>query len=77
MWVFENTVFYLVIVAGLWGGGWGVVGEGSVPEVAQYGLYHLPLSAFNASKGSDFYILFERPFKKEIYEINKNKTGIL
>ena len=35
-----------------------IVTEGSVPEIAQYGPYYLPLNVFNASKGSSFYILF-------------------
>ena len=32
--------------------------EGSVPEIAQYDPYYLPLNVFTASKGSNFYILF-------------------
>ena len=35
-----------------------VTDEGSVPEIAQYGPYYIPLNVFNASKGSSFYILF-------------------
>ena len=36
-----------------------VTDEGSVPEIAQYGPYYLPLNVFTASKGSSFYILLE------------------
>ena len=36
----------------------GVTDEGSVPEIAQYGQYYLPLNVFTTSKGSSFYILF-------------------
>ena len=32
--------------------------EGSVPAIAQYGPYYLPLNVFTASKGSNIYILF-------------------
>ena len=32
--------------------------KGSVPEIAQYGPYYLPLNVFTASKGSNLYILF-------------------
>ena len=32
--------------------------EGSLPEIAQYSPYFLPLNVFTASKGSNFYILF-------------------
>ena len=45
---------YLAIVTGLLR----VSDEGSVPEIVQYGLYHLPLNGFTASKGSNFYFLF-------------------
>ena len=31
--------------------------EGSLPEIAQYNPYYLPLNAFTASKRSKFYIL--------------------
>ena len=31
--------------------------EGSLPEIAQYSPYFLPLNVFTASKGSNFYIL--------------------
>ena len=32
--------------------------EGSLPEIAQYSPYYLPLNVFTASKGSNIYILF-------------------
>ena len=32
--------------------------EGSLPEIAQYSPYYLPLNVFTASKGSNLYILF-------------------
>ena len=32
--------------------------EGSLPEIAQYSPYYLPLNVFAASKGSNLYILF-------------------
>ena len=32
--------------------------EGSLPEIAQYYPFYLPLNVFTASKGSNFYILF-------------------
>ena len=32
--------------------------EESVPEIAPYVAYYLPLNVFAASKGSSFYILF-------------------
>ena len=32
--------------------------EGSLPEIAQYSPYYLPLNAFTDSKGSNLYILF-------------------
>ena len=32
--------------------------EGSLPEIAQYSRYYLPLNFFTASKGSNLYILF-------------------
>ena len=32
--------------------------EGSLPEIAQYSPFFLPLNVFTASKGSNFYILF-------------------
>ena len=32
--------------------------EGSLPEIAQYGPYCLPLNVFAAFKGSNLYILF-------------------
>ena len=35
-----------------------VIDEGSVPEIAQYGTYYIPLNVFTASKGSNIYILF-------------------
>ena len=35
-----------------------VTDEGSVPEIAQYDPYYLPLNVFTVSKGSNFYILF-------------------
>ena len=31
--------------------------EGSLPEIAQYSPYYLPLNVFAASKGSNLYIL--------------------
>ena len=31
--------------------------EGSLPEIAQYSPYYLPLNVFTASKGSNLYIL--------------------
>ena len=31
--------------------------EGSLPEIAQYSPYFLPLNVFTVSKGSNFYIL--------------------
>ena len=34
--------------------------EGSVPEIAQYVPYYLPLNVFTASKGSNFYIVFTK-----------------
>ena len=36
------------------------VDEGSVPGIAQYGPYYIPLNVFIASKGSSFYILFKK-----------------
>ena len=33
--------------------------EGSLPEIAQYSPYYLPLNVFAASKGSNLYILFD------------------
>ena len=35
--------------------------EGSLPEIAQYSPYYLPLNVFTASKGSNLYILFMKP----------------
>ena len=32
--------------------------EGSLPEIAQYSPYYLPLNVIIASKGSNLYILF-------------------
>ena len=32
--------------------------EGSLPEIAQYSPFYLPLNVFAASKGSNLYILF-------------------
>ena len=32
--------------------------EGSLPEIAQYSPYYLPLNVLMASKGSNLYILF-------------------
>ena len=32
--------------------------EGSLPEIAQYSPYYLPLNVFTAAKGSNLYILF-------------------
>ena len=32
--------------------------EGSLPEIAQYSPYYLPLNVLTASKGSSLYILF-------------------
>ena len=32
--------------------------EGSLPEIAQYSPYYLPLNVFTASRGSNLYILF-------------------
>ena len=31
--------------------------EGSLPDIAQYSPYYLPLNVFTASKGSNLYIL--------------------
>ena len=33
--------------------------EGSLPEIAQYSPYYLPLNVLTASKGSNLYILFQ------------------
>ena len=33
--------------------------EGSLPEIAQYSPYYLPLNVLIASKGSNLYILFK------------------
>ena len=33
--------------------------EGSLPEIAQYSPYYLPLNVFTASKGSNLYVLFD------------------
>ena len=43
--------------------------EGSLPEIAQYSPYYLPLNVFTASRGSKLYILF-------IYSMNWNVTGL-
>ena len=40
--------------------------EGSLPEIAQYSPYFLPLNVFTASKGSNFYILFVCLFDERI-----------
>ena len=37
--------------------------EGSLPEIAQYSPYYLPLNVFTASKGSNLYILFSLKIK--------------
>ena len=52
---FEITVQSLAFVAGLNR----ATDEGSLPEIAQYSPYFLPLNVFTASKGSNFYILFK------------------
>ena len=36
--------------------------EGSLPEIAQYSPYYLPLNVFTASKGSNLYILFKSSY---------------
>ena len=33
--------------------------EGSLPEIAQYSPYYLPLNVFTASRGSNLYILLD------------------
>ena len=39
--------------------------EGSLPEIAQYSPYYLPLNVFTASKGLNLYILFSVTSKGE------------
>ena len=51
---FEITVQSLAFIAGFKR----ATDEGSLPEIAQYSPYFLPLNVFTASKGSNFYILF-------------------
>ena len=51
----ELQNIYLAIVAGLLR----VTDEGSVPEIAQYGPYHLHLNIFTASNGYYVHILFD------------------
>ena len=51
----ELQNIYLAIVAGLLR----VTDEGSVPEIAQYGPYHLYLNIFTASKEYYVHILFD------------------
>ena len=43
--------------------------EGSLPEIAQYSPYYLPLNVFTASKGSNIYILFPAKFDRVIRKI--------
>ena len=40
--------------------------EGSLPEIAQYSPYYLPLNVFTASKGSNLYILFKTDRSKAV-----------
>ena len=52
---FKVQNIYLGIDAGLLR----VTDEGSLPEIAQYGPFYLPLNVFTASRGSNsYYILF-------------------
>ena len=44
--------------------------EGSLPEIAQYSPYYLPLNVLIASKGSNLYILFT-------LENNANKIKVV
>ena len=44
----------LAFVAGLYR----ATDEGSLPEIAQYSPYHLPLNVFTASKGSNLYLYY-------------------
>ena len=60
------TNYSLAFVAGLKR----ATDEGSLPEIAQYSPYYLPLNVFTASKGSNLYILF--PIMWEIQSIGKN-----
>ena len=49
--------------------------EGSLPEIAQYSPYYLPLNVCAASKGSNLYILFQKKvFYGELQE-GKRSTG--
>ena len=41
--------------------------EGSLPEIARYSPYYLPLNVFIASKGSDLYILFTASKGVDLY----------
>ena len=54
--------------------------EGSLPEIAQYSPYYLPLNVFTASKGSNLYILFTyfEGMVNQIYppEFQLNKANI-
>ena len=50
----KKVIYSLAFVAGLKR----ATDEGSLPEIAQYSPYYLPLNVFTASKGSNLYILF-------------------
>ena len=54
MYVLKLQYYSLAFVAGLKT----ATDEGSLPEIAQYSPYYLPLNIFIASKGSNLYILF-------------------
>ena len=41
--------------------------EGSLPEIAQYSPYYLPLNVFTASKGSNLYILIPYEAGTKVY----------
>ena len=62
-----------------------VTDEDSVPEIAQYGPYYIPLNVFTASNGSRFYILFIRVQSRTLFlifffqrqhELNGGKCGV-
>ena len=51
--------------------------EGSLPEIAQYSPYYLPLNVFTASKGSNLYILFIKfPHNNLLDRIKANRGNI-
>ena len=44
--------------------------EGSLPEIAQFSPYYLPLNVFTASKGSNLYILFMTVLQRNYFTKN-------